>query len=610
MLSPSSRYARLEKATIEQYTKLVTHLISGGHRVQPALTAWGIASQKHLQERVDAFAWKISKAFQQADQGRVDQDQNSLFYRLHQAYIHERETGFVAELKNAFINSVLARQYSPQLDPNQKALTDLRYPTEWFPATRTIQRKVYLHVGPTNSGKTYHALQKLEQSETGIYAGPLRLLAHEVYSRLNNKGVSCALITGEEHRIPEDVESYMHSCTVEMVPLNKVVDVAVIDEIQMIGDVDRGWAWTQAFLGVMAKEVHLCGEARVIPLIKDLCAATGDELIVREYQRLSPLQMERQSLKGDLKQLRKGDAVILFSRVQLHAMKKHIEQMTGKRCAIVYGSLPPETRTQQASLFNDPDNDYDFLVASDAVGMGLNLAIKRIIFDTTLKSDGVSHKPLSIAHIKQIAGRAGRYKTARDAATSSPPSPADGEAVSDDATSDVAEAEPNVGYVSTLVKEDFNIVKTALDAVPEPLKHAYILPPSSIISRFATYFPPGTPFSYILLRLNEISSISERFKLCRYKDQIEVSDLIHSINLSISDRITFTAAPVYLRDPGFATVLIDLARCVAGGAATFSTSRASPSISSRSSRRTTRRADRRTCRTWRCSTRRSRSTCG
>ena len=151
------------------------------------------------------------------------------------------------------------------------------------------------------------------------------------------------------------------------------MDVAVIDEIQMINHEERGWAWTQAFLGLQAKEVHLCGEARTVPLIRELCALTGDEVHVHEYERLSPLKVADRSLKGELDQLEKGDCVVCFSVMNIHAMRKAIEKRTGKKCAIVYGSLPPETRAQQARLFNDPDNDYDFLVASDAIGMGLNL---------------------------------------------------------------------------------------------------------------------------------------------------------------------------------------------------------------------------------------------
>jgi ATP-dependent RNA helicase SUPV3L1/SUV3 len=256
---------------------------------------------------------------------------------------------------------------------NQKEVADLRYPAEWYPATRQIPRTVHLHVGPTNSGKTYHALKRLEEAETGIYLGPLRLLAHEVYTRLNAKGKPCALVTGEEQRMPENERASMFSCTVEMAPLNTVFDVAVIDEIQMINHRERGWAWTQAFLGLQAREIHLCGEARTVPLMRELCALVGDKVQIHEYERLTPLKVEPRSLKGKLANLQKGDCIVAFTVLGIHALRREIEKKTGKKVAIVYGSLPPETRAQQARLFNDPDNDYDFLVASDAIGMGLNL---------------------------------------------------------------------------------------------------------------------------------------------------------------------------------------------------------------------------------------------
>ena len=117
-----------------------------------------------------------------------------------------------------------------------------------------------MHVGPTNSGKTHHALNVLQSSTTGVYAGPLRLLAHEVYERLNSIGIACNLLTGEERRENSRVGRW--SATVEMTPLGFDFDVAVIDECQMLADAQRGWAWTQALLGVCANEVHVCGEVR------------------------------------------------------------------------------------------------------------------------------------------------------------------------------------------------------------------------------------------------------------------------------------------------------------------------------------------------------------
>lgn len=309
------------------------------------------------------------------DEGQKSDTPNErLFNNLQKAYRDNSEAGLDEVLRYSFNESVVEMRFSQTDLENQKAIADLRYPLEWFPYTRRKNRQIHLHVGPTNSGKTYHALKKLEEAASGCYAGPLRLLAHEVYTRMTAKGIKCALVTGEEIRVPELAvgESCMSSCTVEMIRMADM-DVAVIDEIQMIGDPHRGWAWTEALFGVKAKEVHLCGEERTVPLIRELAALMGDKLEIHRYNRLSPLKVAPYSLGGNLKQLQKGDCIVSFSVVGIHALKQQIQSKTGKKVAIVYGSLPPEIRAQQARLFNDPDNDYDYLVASDAVGMGLNL---------------------------------------------------------------------------------------------------------------------------------------------------------------------------------------------------------------------------------------------
>lgn len=298
----------------------------------------------------------------------------SLYRKLQSIVSKDGVRGLDAHLKYEFYGYIARLDFSkPELE-NHVELVDLRYPSEWYPKARSRQRDIHLHVGPTNSGKTYHALKRLEQAEAGVYAGPLRLLAQEVFTRMNSSGKRCILVTGEERRSPdEELKASLVSCTVEMMPMNAVLDVAVIDEIQMIGSPDRGWAWTQAFLGVNAKEVHLCGEERAVPLIQELSAFIGDRLHIHKYDRLSPLEVMWHSLNGNLKQLKKGDCIVSFSVMGIHSMKQDVEKATGRKVAIVYGSLPPETRAQQARLFNDPNNDYDFLVASDAIGMGLNL---------------------------------------------------------------------------------------------------------------------------------------------------------------------------------------------------------------------------------------------
>ncbi|KAG9954004.1 P-loop containing nucleoside triphosphate hydrolase protein, partial [Aureobasidium melanogenum] len=536
---------------------------------------------------------------------------------LRDSWFERGVNGLQDRIKYAFYNHVISASFTPSDIRNQKALADLRYPTEWYPATRTIHRTIHLHVGPTNSGKTYHALQRLEQAETGVYAGPLRLLAHEVYTRLNAKGKQCMLITGEEKRAPDDdsLAADITSCTVEMMPLNKDVDVAVIDEIQMIGNAERGWAWTQAVLGVKAREVHLCGETRTVPLIRELCASIGEKLVVHEYERLSPLKMADKSLQGSLKKLRKGDCIVSFSVMGIHALRKSIEQSTGRKVATVYGSLPPETRAQQARLFNDPDNDYDFLVASDAIGMGLNLSIKRVIFESSSKYDGFRQRTLAVPDIKQIAGRAGRYKSAYQANKASEAAaaqalaeakgesepgketitevPAESPTIIETSSQDsppVSDVDPTLqvpstqketaksqdstlGLVTTLEDFDFSTIANAMKEEPEPIRSAGIFPPAPIVERFASYFPPGTPFSYILMRLHELSQMHSRFHLCGLKDQLWIADLIEPVQgLTVTDRNILCACPASKSDKDMIGKLLPaLARCIEqqGGGALY-----------------------------------------
>ena len=432
---------------------------------------------------------------------------------------------------------------------------DLRYPTEWYPEARATPRQIHLHIGPTNSGKTYNALKRLETARSGFYAGPLRLLAHEVYSRFNSNGIQCDLVTGDDVRIVDPLfGAELYSSTVEMVDIAKAVDVAVIDEIQMIADTSRGWAWTRAFVGCKAREIHLCGEARVLPLIKELAASMGDNLHVHQYERLNPLKVETKSLRGDLKNLRKGDCVVTFSIINIHALRKQIERDTGKRVAIVYGSLPPEIRAQQAALFNDPDNDYDYLVASDAIGMGLNLGIKRIVFDSVHKFDGVARRQLSIPQIKQIAGRAGRYRTSHD----------DMNKKLDDRNPTKKEGNPvSPGYVTCVDEVDLPVIQDALKRDPPPIRQAGLLPLGDFIVSYAHRLPAGVSHEYVMQRLCDAATVHPRFALCQIRDQVSIARVIEDVpGLNTFDRCIFTASPADYRTPLGKSVIRALARTV------------------------------------------------
>ncbi|KAN0053240.1 hypothetical protein ACTA71_009689 [Dictyostelium dimigraforme] len=287
-----------------------------------------------------------------------------------------------------------------------RRLSDLSKPHEWYPEARKFKRNIILHVGPTNSGKTYNALKRLMEAETGVYCGPLRLLAHEIYDKMNENGLNPSLFTGQL-RIDNPNSTHL-SCTIEMVSTDKIVEVAVIDEFQLMSDYDRGQSWTRAILGIPAVELHLCGDNTSIELVRRICKITGDTLTINSYERLSTLEIADQPV-NTMSDIKKGDCLITFKKRDVLFYKNFLENQ-GLKCAVVYGSLPPSTRVKQAKLFNSDDN-VDVLIATDAVGMGLNLNIGRVVFATLEKFDGDKIRPLLASEVKQIAGRAGRYGT-------------------------------------------------------------------------------------------------------------------------------------------------------------------------------------------------------
>ena len=182
-------------------------------------------------------------------------------------------------------------------------------------------------------------------------------------------------------------------------------------------------------------------------------------------------------------------------------------------------------------------------------------AIKRVIFESTMKNNGTEFVTLPISDIKQIAGRAGRYKTAADAVKK-----ADGD------TTAVVEQKKTVGWCTTLEQDDLATLKEGMNAEPDAIETAGLFPPSLIVERFANYFPRGTPFSYILLRLHEISETHPRFHLCGLKEQLAIADAIHTVQgLSIQDRIMITSAPCNMRDKLEPMFLRTLAECIAEG---------------------------------------------
>lgn len=286
--------------------------------------------------------------------------------------------------------------------PGVSSLTDnLDYPAH-FPRARAFVRQWTLYVGPTNSGKTYAALGHLKAASSGAYLGPLRLMALENADALIEAGVPCNLRTGEEHR---ECPGAKHvASTIEMADLTHAVDVAVVDEAQLLLDADRGWAWTQALVGMPAGHLVLTGSPECEGAVRALANRLGEPLEVVTLERMSPLRAGQRPLK--LRDLQAGDALVVFSRrAALDWRATLIDQ--GWTVATLYGALGPEVRRTEARRFRE--GKAQILVATDAIGMGLNLPIHRVVFAEAVKFDGTSMRPLRAIEWRQIGGRAGRY---------------------------------------------------------------------------------------------------------------------------------------------------------------------------------------------------------
>ena len=272
---------------------------------------------------------------------------------------------------------------------------------ETFPGARARQRQLLLIAGPTNSGKTYAAFQQLAAAKSGVYLAPLRLMAAEFWDRMRAAGVPCSLITGEE-RFP-DPDARHISSTIEMLATDAEYDVAIIDEVQMIADKDRGWAWTQAIVGVNAKLVIFVGSPDAENVLREIAARLGESFEVQRTERLTPLEVADEPLASD-KKPEDASAFISFSRRDVLAWK---QTLGTSECAAIYGALAPEVRREEARRF--AAGEARIVSATDAIGMGLNLPVKTIVFTTLTKWDGEKEITLSDSSIRQIAGRAGRY---------------------------------------------------------------------------------------------------------------------------------------------------------------------------------------------------------
>ena len=262
------------------------------------------------------------------------------------------------------------------------------------------KNKITAVLGPTNTGKTFLAIETMLSFDSGMIGFPLRLLAREVYDKIIKKinPSNVALITGEEKIIPSNAKYYL--CTVESMPIDKNLEFVGIDEIQMCADHERGHIFTDRLLNLRGEKLTMLMGSNTI---KNIIINLNEDTEFVNKERLSKL-----SYKGHKKisRIDRKTAIIAFSAEEVYAIAELVRRQKGG-AAIVMGSLSPKTRNAQVELYQS--GDVDFLVATDAIGMGINMDLENVYFSNLKKFDGKKLRRLNLSEIGQIAGRAGRY---------------------------------------------------------------------------------------------------------------------------------------------------------------------------------------------------------
>jgi ATP-dependent RNA helicase SUPV3L1/SUV3 len=266
-----------------------------------------------------------------------------------------------------------------------------------LPGRTREPERVVAHLGPTNSGKTYAALEELAEAGRGVYAGPLRMLAQEAHRRLADRvgDANVGLITGEE-RVNE--RAPILCTTVEMAPQSG--ELLVLDEIQWADDEERGSAWTRLLLAGDFREIRLLGAVDALPLVER--AFPDAEL--RLFERMLPLEFVGERT---LRSLGKGTVLVAFSRKAVLALAGEVNRSHPGRVAVLYGAMPLASRREEIDRFIS--GSADVCVATDVLGHGVNLPCETLLFAETNKYDGESRRNLLPWEIAQIAGRAGRF---------------------------------------------------------------------------------------------------------------------------------------------------------------------------------------------------------
>ncbi|MDC8756585.1 helicase-related protein [Janthinobacterium fluminis] len=483
-------------------------------RLQLVRERAGDAAIAELRQHVADFASDVAR---QCDD--VGLDAMTLLHTLADLQTSDPAGLVFDRIRQRLVHAAERQREERHAARTKESINLAEYPSS-FEVARRMPRRFVALLGPTNSGKTHRAIEALAKARSGIYLAPLRLLALENYERMQSaaphgKPLAVSLVTGEERRI---VDGATHvASTVEMLDSGTRVEVAVIDEIQMLADRDRGAAWTAAVCGAPASVVYLVGAPEARRAIEALAERLECPLEVHLLKRKAPLSMEAGAVRK-LRSLRRGDAVIAFSRREVLMWRDLITE-TGLSVATVYGNLSPEVRRAQAQRFRD--GLADIVVGTDALAMGLNMPIARIVMTTSVKFNGQEEEEISASLARQIAGRAGRFGVHEEGLV----------AGYDDETHAV---------MRSLLKEKLPALNTSGFAVAPSLEHLH---------RIAAV-TGETSLGKLLKRFAHNIDVPDGFFYPRItEDQSARAVWLDTLPLSVAEKFTLSLVPVSAKVP-------------------------------------------------------------
>ena len=391
-----------------------------------------------------------------------------------------------------------------------------------FAEARALGRRITVVIGPTNSGKSHYALDRLAAAGSGAALAPLRLLALEFQDALAARGVLASLMTGEERQVLPGARHV--ACTVEMAHTSRTVDVAVIDEAQMLADPDRGAAWTAAIMGIPAREVIVLGAPDCLPLVRRIAALCDEPVEVVHLARKSPLRVATEAV--GLAAITDADAVVAFSRREIFALREQLAAR-GRTVAVIYGALGPEVRRTESRRFRE--GEAPVLVATDAIGMGLNLPIRRVVFSALTKWDGRQERSLTPSEVRQIGGRAGRY------------------------------GQHEEGVVAVLAGNgDPARLRSLMDTEPAPPAdlRPQVSPDRRIVAAIAEELGTGSLLETLRrIRGAVLRPADPNYRLADLETQMEIAAVMDGTELPLLDRWTYALCPVDVRDAGIDRLL-------------------------------------------------------